>query len=251
MSTNPENLPAVVEVLPPAMLPAAVQQLNALHEQVNAALDRAWQTGVVLGMQLCRLKDALPHGEFGKLFGEANSHHGANFSPLKTDTCVRFEFTDRHARRYMELYRSCLEAAGRLERGEAVAQMLEGYRAAFALEHDRKGELMRRHAARALSRELTLLAPQAHSMRQALFAFAEPAEPAAPNFSERNTKGRVKHEPDDAALRASVTAELDELRGKLDELIESGRYTLATAESRSALEVTLRALLNKFKEVRA
>lgn len=230
----------LVEPMPPAMLPAAVQHLNALHEQVNAALDRAWQTGVVLGMQLCRLKDALPHGEFGKLFGEANSHHGANFS-----------FKQRQANKYMELYRSCLEAAGRLERGEAVAQMLEGYRAAFALEHDRKGELMRRHAARALSRELRKLAPQAHSMRQALFAFAEPAEPAAPTFSERNTKGRVKHEPDDAALRASVTAELDELRGKMDELLESGRYTLATAESRSALEVTLRALLNKFKEVRA
>lgn len=228
----------IVDQMQLANLPAAVQQLNELHAQVNDALDRAWKTGVVLGMELVQLKTALPHGEFGKLFGDGKSE-------------PQFAFGARQGQKYMTLYRECLNAAGRLERGEAVAQMLEGYRAAYALEHDRRGELMRRHASRALSRELTALAPQAHSMRQALFAFMEPAEKPAPTFTERNTKGRVKKEADDAALCASVTAELDELRGKLDELIESGRYTLATAECRAALEVTLKAMTNKLKEVRA
>lgn len=227
----------IVEPMPLAQLPAAVAHLNDLHGQVCAALDRAWQTGVVLGMELTQLKAALPHGEFGKLFGDA-----------KTEP--QFRFGDRQARKYMTLYRECLNAAGRLERGDAVAQMLEGYRAAYALEHDRKGELMRRHASRALSRELTALAPQAHSMRQALFAFMEPTEKPAPNFTERNMKGRVKKEVDDAALRESVTQELDTLRGQLDELMDSGRFTLATAECRAAFEVSLKAFINKLKEVR-
>lgn len=228
--------------LAPAQLPAAVAHLNALHGEVCAALDRAWQTGVVLGMELTMLKEALPHGEFGKLFGEA-----------KTDTCVRFEFTDRNARRYMELYRACLECAGRLDRRDAVVQMLDGYRAAYALEHNRKGELMRRHAARELSRTLKELAPQATSMRQAMLIFAEdePEPPAAttPHFTAPNRLGQIRREEDDAAAVASVSAELDTLRGQMDELITSGRITLATAESRAALALTARTLLDKLKQI--
>lgn len=238
MNTNPENLPAVVEVLPPAQLPAATAHLNDLHGQVCAALDRAWQTGVVLGMELVQLKQSLPHGEFGKLFDKANLNHGLNFS-------------QQMAARYMTLYRECLNAAGRLERGEAVAQMLEGYRAAYALEHNRKGELMRRHASRALSRELTALAPQAHSMRQALFAFMEPAEKPAPTFAERNTKGRVMKPTDEAALRESVTEEMEQLAARLMELAESGRYTIPAAAARDNLSAACRVLLAKLKEVHA
>lgn len=230
----------IVDQMQLANLPAAVQQLNELHAQVNDALDRAWKTGVVIGMQLCRLKAALPHGEFGKLFADANSQSIANLS-----------FKQRQANNYMKLYNECLNAAGRLERGEAVAALLEDYRAAYALGHDRKGELMRRHATRALSRELTALAPEAHYMQQALMAFmGQPMEKPAPNFTERNMKGRVKKEVDDAALRESVTQELDTLRGQLDELMDSGRFTLATAECRAAFEVSLKAFINKLKEVR-
>lgn len=240
MNTNDTTLPAVVEMLPPAQLPAAVAHLNDLHSQVCAALDRAWQTGVVLGMELTQLKAALPHGEFGKLFDDANSHHGANFS-----------FKQRQANKYMELYRSCLEAAGRLERGEAVAAMLEGYRAAYALGHDRRGEMMRRHASRALSRELNKLAPQAHSMRQALFAFAEPQEEKpAPTFSERNTKGRVKKEADAQAQMEAATEELRTIAGQLSELTTSGRYALAEDAARAQLAAVLDDLRAKLRQVR-
>lgn len=228
----------LVEPMPPAQLPAAVAHLNDLHSQVCAALDRAWQTGVVLGMELVQLKTALPHGEFGKLFGDGKSE-------------PQFAFGARQGQKYMTLYRECLNAAGRLERGEALTAMLEGYRAAYALEHNRKGELMRRHAARALSRELTLMAPQAHSMRQALFAFAEPAEPAAPNFAERNTKGRVMKPTDEAALRESVTEEMEQLAARLMELAESGRYTIPAAAARDNLSAACRVLLAKLKEVHA
>lgn len=198
-----------------ANLPAAVQQLNALHEQVDTCLTRAWQTGVVLGMQLDRMKEALPHGEFGKLFGG------------KSDTCVAFDFSIRHAQRYMTLYRECVKCAGRIGQDEAVRALVE------------RGEVQ----------QLQVLAPEARSMRQALLAFMKD-EPQAPTFSERNMKGRVKKEVDDAALRESVTQELDALRGQLDELMDSGRFTLASVECRNGLECSLRAFVNKLREVR-
>lgn len=206
---------AIVDPMQLDTLPAAVQQLNELNEQVNASLTRAWQTGVVMGMQLCRMKDALPHGEFGKLFGEGgNVNHGLHFSR-------------QMGNRYMNLYRECVKCAGRIGQDEAVRALVE------------RGEVQ----------QLQVLAPEARSMRQALLAFMKD-EPQAPTFSERNMKGRVKKEVDDAALRESVTQELDALRGQLDELMDSGRFTLASVECRNGLECSLRAFVNKLREVR-
>ena len=59
-------------------LPQRVAFANQLAGQINEALDRAWKTAVVLGWELTRLKAELPHGEFGKLFSEANCEHVHN-----------------------------------------------------------------------------------------------------------------------------------------------------------------------------
>lgn len=195
-------------------LPAAVQQLNALHEQVNSALERAWQTGVVIGMQLVRMKEGLPHGLWSPLFGESKNE-------------PQFAFGLRQAQKYMNLYRECVKCAGRIGQDEAVRALVE------------RGEVQ----------QLQVLAPEARSMRQALLAFMKD-EPQAPTFSERNMKGRVKKEVDDAAVRESVTQELQELAARLMELAESGRYTIPDAAVRENLEGACRVLLARMKEVR-
>lgn len=156
-------------------LPQRVAFANQLAGQINEALDRAWKTAVVLGWELTRLKDELPHGEFGKLF-ENDS---------KSDSCVRFEFGERHARRFMRLYTLCCEKAGQLGQAEALQALLgaihpaQSYRALPTPGGEAAPSLP--SAGRRLAGFLHTLAPEAHSMRQAMFTFmAEAGEEKKP-----------------------------------------------------------------------
>ena len=164
-----------------------IAECNALAEQVQGSRTRAWQTAAVLGYQLCEIKQQVGHGQFGKLFtskGKANLNHGLNFSI-------------QMANRYMDLYRKCASAAGKIGQEEALRTMMG----------DSEG---RGFVGGKLSNLLTSLAPQATSMRQALFAFMEEEEEPvkeAPRFFKKNDKGRP-------AKKALTPAEVDTI-GKL------------------------------------
>lgn len=146
---------------------------NQLAGQINEALDRAWKTAVVLGWELTRLKAELPHGEFGKLF-ENNS---------KSEQ--RFAFGERAAQKYMRLYTLCCEKAGQLGQAEALQALLgaihpaQSYRALPSPGGEAVPSLP--SAGRRLAGFLHTLAPEAHSMRQAMFTFmAEAGEGKKP-----------------------------------------------------------------------
>lgn len=155
-------------------LPQRVAFANQLAGQINEALDRAWKTAVVLGWELTRLKAELPHGEFGKLFNGANSEHILNFS-----------FTHDMGNRYMRLYTLCCEKAGQLGQAEALQALLgaihpaQSYRALPTPGGEAAPSLP--SAGRRLAGFLHTLAPEAHSMRQAMFTFmAEAGEEKKP-----------------------------------------------------------------------
>lgn len=168
-----------------------IAECNALAEQVQGSLTRAWQTAAVLGYQLCEIKRQLPHGQFTKLFSSKDSekrNHG-------------FVFSEQMARRYMDLFKKCAAAAGKIGQEEALRTMMG----------DSEG---RGFVGGKLSNLLTSLAPQATSMRQALFAFMEEEEEEeeapekeAPRFYKKNDKGRP-------AKKALTPAEVDTI-GKL------------------------------------
>lgn len=89
-----------------------VSEANRLHRYAQAQAEmaacagrNAVTAGLKLGKLLTELKAATPHGEWGGLFDGA----------VKSDTCVRFEFAERSARRYMRCYKT---AAGRLSSTE-------------------------------------------------------------------------------------------------------------------------------------
>ena len=165
-----------------------IAECNALAEQVQGSLTRAWQTAAVLGFQLCELKQQLPHGQFTKLFSSKGSEKGN----------LGFLFTKQMANRYMDLFKKCAAAAGKIGQEEALRTMMG----------DSEG---RGFVGGKLSNLLTSLAPQATSMRQALFAFMEEEEEApvkeAPRFFRKNDKGRP-------AKKALTPAEVDTI-GKL------------------------------------
>ena len=153
-------------------LPQRVAFANQLAGQINEALDRAWKTAVVLGWELTRLKAELPHGEFGRLFSGANLNHG-------------FNFTQQMANRYMRLYTLCCEKAGQLGQAEALQALLgaihpaQSYRALPVPGGESAPSLP--SAGRRLAGFLHTLAPEAHSMRQAMFTFmAEAGEEKKP-----------------------------------------------------------------------
>lgn len=162
-----------------------IAECNALAEQVQGSLTRAWQTAAVLGFQLCEIKSQVGHGKFSKLFDRA-----------KNETC--FAFGLRQAQNYMDLFKRCASAAGKIGQEEALRTMMG----------DSEG---RGFVGGKLSNLLTSLAPQATSMRQALFAFMEEEEEApvkeAPRFFRKNDKGRP-------AKKALTPAEVDTI-GKL------------------------------------
>ena len=149
-----------------------IAECNALAEQVQGSLTRAWQTAAVLGYQLCELKQQVGHGQFGKMFGDTNRTHVSVFT-----------FTERHARRYMDLFKKCAAAAGKIGQEEALRTMMG----------DSEGSGF---VGGKLSNLLTSLAPQATSMRQALFAFMEEEDEEegsgkeASRFFRKNDKGR-------------------------------------------------------------
>lgn len=154
-------------------LPQRVAFANQLAGQINEALDRAWKTAVVLGWELTRLKTELPHGEFGKLFENDSKSE------------QRFAFGERAAQKYMRLYTLCCEKAGKLGQAEALQALLgaihpaQSYRALPTPGGAAAPSLP--SAGRRLAGFLHTLAPEAHSMRQAMFTFmAEAGEEKKP-----------------------------------------------------------------------
>ena len=103
----------VTEFLPDARIDYA----NYLHGQVQQMAVRTWQMAVVLGHALRSIKDQCKHGEWLKLFkggrGKANSTSGLSFN-----------FSDKQARKYMEVFDAAVEAAKRVSE-ERAAELLK------------------------------------------------------------------------------------------------------------------------------
>lgn len=222
-SSEPEKV--VAELVAEPGMEQRVAWCNELSNQVQSALCRAWQIGVVLGWELCRLKDCLPHGEFGKLFSDENN---SKCEPW-------FTFGYRQAVKYMRLFDRCLNYAELQEAGEDIGRMLEDYAATRTPE-----------AAERLSLAFNRLAPEARSMRSALLEFMR----QEPEFTKRNDKGQIKALPSAEAQVKASTMELESLAQKLNELLESGRYTLAEEGARKDMEAVCRAMAQKLALVK-
>lgn len=220
-----EREKVVAELVAEPGMEQRVAWCNELSNQVQSALCRAWQIGVVLGWELCRLKDCLPHGEFGKLFSDENN---SKCEPW-------FTFGYRQAVKYMRLFDRCLNYAELQEAGEDIGRMLEDYAATRTPE-----------AAERLSLAFNRLAPEARSMRSALLEFMR----QEPEFTKRNDKGQIKALPSAEAQVKASTMELESLAQKLNELLESGRYTLAEEGARKDMEAVCRAMAQKLALVK-
>lgn len=222
-----ENLPETetVAVVTEHTMEERLSWCNELNRQAVEALHRSWQIGVVLGWELTRIKENMQHGYFGKLFGDVpNCEHVHNFN-----------FTQNMANRYMRLYDKCVSKAELLNMEDELFTMLEEYSGSHAPE-----------AAERLTLTFNKIAPEATSMRQALLEFMR----TEPEFSKRNDKGQIKTLTDAAAQVKAATLELEGHVRKLDELLESGRYTLADSSVRADMEAVCRAFAQKLSLVR-
>ena len=198
---------------------------NELHGQITSALERAWQTGVVLGWELKKLKLSMQHGEFTKIF-ENNS---------KSEP--RFAFGVRQAQKYMRLFDRCIECTDRMgnETTDELQDMLEEF------SKTRTPEIAER-----LSLAFNEIAPEATSMRQALFEFMK----QEPEFTKRNELGRIKKDTPPEVLAKAATQELATHARQLEEIMDSGRYTLADEATRRQMEAVCAAFAAKLKAVK-
>lgn len=220
--TEPTDVAVVAETADTA---SRVAWCNELHGQVATALERAWQTAVVLGWELKKLKQSMQHGEWGKLF-ESNS---------KSEPW--FRFGERQARKYMDLHTRCALAAGKCEAlptGELERLLLE-------FSEKRLPETAER-----LTAVFNKLAPEATSMRQALFEFMK----QEPEFTKRNELGRIKKDTPPEVLAKAATQELATHARQLEEIMDSGRYTLADEATRRQMEAVCAAFAAKLKAVK-
>ena len=220
--TVPTDVAVVAETADTA---SRVAWCNELHGQVKSALERAWQTGVVLGWELKKLKLSMQHGEFTKIFEDASKSE------------PRFAFGVRQAQKYMRLFERCIECTDRMgnETTDELQDMLEEF------SKTRTPEIAKR-----LSLAFNEIAPEATSMRQALFEFMK----QEPEFTKRNELGQIKRAVDSSVLREQVSQELCRRAQQRGELIESGRYTLADGESRHLLADTCADLARKLRAVK-
>ncbi len=194
-------------------------QVAEAESRVVAARAQAWQLGVMLGWELLCIKGACGHGAFGKLF-KNNS---------KSDSDVRFDITDRTARRYMALY----EDANEWFRKRGTTALTA------AKEVDEVPSGLTLEAARRFFREEE----------------PEPTRPA-PKFAAPNQSGRVRKGGDEvseqeriAAQAESATKELETLTRHLREFVESGRHTLVPVAERDAALALFSWVKDKFKIV--
>ena len=215
-----------MELAPLDCVQKSVKWCNDLHGQVLGALERAWQTSVVLGYELSVLKNSLAHGEFGKLFseGDSNCAHVHNFA-----------FTHNNANRYMRLFERCQEHAGKLDMGTELSNLLLEF-----------SEKRLPETAERLTAVFNKLAPEATSMRQALFEFMK----QEPEFTKRNELGRIKKDTPPEVLAKAATQELATHARQLEEIMDSGRYTLADEATRRQMEAVCAAFAAKLKAVK-
>ena len=133
-----------------------IEACNALAEQVQSHLALAWHKAVQLGYKLQLLKASCAHGEWGRLFGKANSHHGVNFN-----------FGQNMALRYMQLYAACEARARQLETEGNFLELMEYTCSTPGAEQVIDVEAKETE----LSAMLSSMSNGATSMRQAMFAF--------------------------------------------------------------------------------
>lgn len=219
-----ETEPTAVAVLEEKAMDK-VAWCNELHGQITGALERAWQTGVVLGWELKKLKLSMQHGEFTKIF-ENNS----KCEPW-------FTFGYRQAVKYMRLFDRCIECTDRMgnETTDELQDMLEEF------SKTRTPEIAKR-----LSLAFNEIAPEATSMRQALFEFMK----TEPEFTKRNELGRIKKDTPPEVLAKAATQELATHARQLEEIMDSGRYTLADEATRRQMEAVCAAFAAKLKAVK-
>jgi hypothetical protein len=99
-----------------AQIVAGINQLDreglALDESIWTAVRRRIWVEFEKGRQLTHLKLSLPHGEFGKLFSNADR---LTSKATRNGGCIAFEFTSRSGQRAMKFWEAALERAKALE----------------------------------------------------------------------------------------------------------------------------------------
>ncbi len=256
------------------ILPAQIRRANELAAQVDSALDRAWHTAAVLGYELIKIKESLCHGQFGTLFRkEASEPH----TPC-------FAFSMQMANNYMRLARLCMAAAGKVGQAEALATLFEN---AVALPAPAEGGAEEgglvltatplQGDLHALANTLHTLAPQARSMRQAMFAFMEPpasrkvpedilpglrelntllcvqdpAEPRpAPAFAKPNRAGQVRKPRNLEADRHEADRLIRSATLDIGNLIAAGRHVACSPQVRAAACLALEQALAALRAVK-
>lgn len=236
-------------MLPATLVAAAeIADCNYLAEGVRRHMQKAWQLAVALGYRLSLLKERCAHGEWGKLFGGANSPHGANLLTI----------SQRQADKYMQLFHACEERARQLEQSEGMLELL-GYTTGLTKED--AGVIDIQAKTEELSTMLTGMAPYAQNMSQALFSFMYPEDaqaplPAAPDFFKRNTRGRVRPKREagksEAELleerRLAVSKQLEALATGIDDL--GAEIALAHPEARDHAIATMERTLKILKKIK-
>lgn len=240
----------LITIEPEPLLPVAaahqaeIADCNFLAEGVRSHMQKAWQMAVALGYRLSLIKAKCAHGEWGKLFGEGNA-----------TSMSHFNFTKRHAERYMQLFHACEARARQLEQSEGMLELL-GYTTGLIGEND--GVIDIQAKSEELTTMLTGMAPYAENMSQALFSFMYPDEaqaplPAAPDFFKRNTRGRLRKgrelseqeqlDKEKAANWAALERALKQVKATLDAglhlLLPQGCRGVAIHETQEILEILI------------
>ena len=83
-------------------------------------------------------------------------------------------------------------------------------------------------------------------MRQALLSFMR----EEPEFTKRNELGRIKKDTPPEVLAKAATQELATHARQLEEIMDSGRYTLADEATRRQMEAVCAAFAAKLKAVK-
>lgn len=214
------------------------RQCIDITNQVQRLGNRMWQTAVVLGAVLTQVKKECPHGEWGKLFNDADKR-------IKSSPNVphvgHFTFGKSSASRYMKLYKTVTEKS----KGLTTQQ-------SFDLESLQKGES---YDIDALSGTLSQLT-DATTLRQAFFDLGVLTPPK--NKTQAMLENRADGRPKDAndADPDAILAEQKRLAQKavstfavtLEAFMAEGRYSLLDSEMLSVFADTLSASLGRVTE---
>lgn len=216
------------------------RQCIDITNQVQRLGNRMWQTAVVLGAVLVQVKKECPHGEWGKLFSNAEKRL-VDKSNVTHE--LHFSFTHKTAAQYVKLYKSVTEKSKDLSRQQY-----------FDLESLRKGET---YDIDALSGTLSQLT-DATTLRQAFFdlgVLTPPKNKTQAMLENQNKEGRPKDANDadpDAILaeqKRLAKQAVAEFAVTLGTFLCDGRYDLLDNIILHEFANTLESALGQVKDV--